>query len=161
MRTTDKASLHYGIGLAVLSIAQICMTHGLFRNPNQMKGKELTVDGADLTPLTELAADAGNSLVQFAGAVIIFAVCIILSAAVMLLLRKLLRDPFDAQTAKRGLMLAGISAAVCFIAGLLFGGSHEIMTALILALPVPAASWLAFHIGRKPENTAGSGHCQL
>ena len=45
MRTTDKASLHYGIGLAALSIAQICMTHGLFRNPNQMKGKELTVDG--------------------------------------------------------------------------------------------------------------------
>ena len=151
MNKIDKASLHYGIGLAALSILQMCMTHGLFQNPNRMKGQELIVDGADLTPYTELAAEAGNSLVSLMGAVVIFICCVILSAVVMLLLRLLLRDQFDERTAKRGLIFAGISAAVCFLAGLLFSGGHEASTVLILCLPVPVVSWLTYHIGRSPE----------
>lgn len=147
MNKIDKASLHYGIGLAALSILQMCMTHGLFQNPNRMKGQELIVDGTDLTPYTELAAEAGNMLVSLIGAVVIFICCVILSAVVMLLLR-LLRDQFDERTAKRGLIFAGISAAVCFLAGLLFSGGHEASTALMLCLPVPAVSWLVYHIGR-------------
>lgn len=150
MNKIDKASLHYGIGLAALSILQMCMTHGLFRNPNRMKGQELIVDGTDMTPYTELAAEAGNLLVSLIGAVVIFISCVILSAVVMLLLR-LLRDQFDERTARRGLIFAGISAAVCFLAGLLFSGGHEASTVLILCLPVPVVSWLTYHIGRATE----------
>lgn len=151
MNLIDKASLHYGIGLTALSILQMCMTHGLFQNPNQIKGQELTVDGTDLTPYTELAAEAGNSLVTLLGAAVIFVCCIILSAAVMMLLRLLLRDKFDERTAKCGLIFAGVSAAVCFLAGMLFSGGHALAAPLILCLPVPAVSWLVYHIGRAPE----------
>lgn len=153
MGNTDKASLHYGIGLAALSIVQICMAHGLFDNPNQLKGTELTADGADLSPYTELAAEAGNGLIRLGGIIVMLVTCIILSAVVMLLLRLLLRDRFEQQTVRRGVICAGVSFAVCLIAGLIFGGIRETGTALLLSLPVPAVSWPVYHLGRTAENT--------
>ncbi len=151
MIKTDKATTHYAAGLGVLSFLQICMTHGLFDKRNQLRGSELYMDGTDFSQWTDLAADAANSLAGLIGSVIIFIVCAVLSAFVMLLLRSILKAPFDPQTKKRGLFCAAASMIVCFLFGCLFSRLHDVVTVLILSLPVPAVSWLIFHAGREPE----------
>ena len=146
----DKAFRHYAWGLGILTFLQMMMSHGLFENMNLLKAQELIVDGADLTALTELAADAGNSFIRTVGMGLILVACVLLSATVMLLLRFVIKDLFTPDTKCRGLIAAGISFGICFIAGLVFSGLHEASTALFISLPVPGVSWLLYHAGRKP-----------
>lgn len=152
METLDKASVYYNSGLILLSALQICMAHGLFVNPNQLKESELIVDGANLTSVSELAATAGNSLIQMLGTVVVFIVCVVLAVVVMLLLRLLLHHKFEAHTARRGLICAFISFAVCFSASIAFSRMREIGTSLLISLPIPVVSWLVYHLGRAPED---------
>lgn len=146
----DKAFQHYAWGLGVLSFIQMLMSHGLLDNPNKLKAQELIVDGADLTALTELAADVGNSFITSVGTGVVLVACTLLSGAVMLLLRYVVKDLFTPDTKRRGLIAAAVSFGVCLFAGLLFGGLHQGETALFISLPVPVISWLVYHIGRVP-----------
>ena len=146
----DRAFQHYAWALGILSLIQLLMSHGLFENPNKLKAQELTVDGTDLTPLTELAADTANSAVTAIGAGVVFVCCILLAGAVMVLLRYAVKDLFTPQTKRRGLLAAAVSFAVCLLAGILFGGLHQAGTALFISVPLPLISWIVYHVGREP-----------
>ena len=152
MAAKDKASNRYLAGLTAVTAVYICMLHGLMQNPNLLKSQELIMDGADLTPFVDLAASAANSFVMTVGTAIVAVAGILLSGAVMLVLRYFFRDTFLAGTARRDLRFAVIAGVLCLAAGLLFSRLQMIGVSLILCLPVPVVSWSVFHAGRAPED---------
>ena len=148
----NKASNRYLAGLGALTVVYLCMLHGLMQNPNLLKAQELTVDGADLTPVVDLAASAANSFIMTVGTAVVAVAGILLSGAVMLVLRYFFRDTFTARTARRDLRFAVIAGVLFLAAGLFFSRLHAIGTSLLLCLPVPVVSWLVYHVGREPED---------
>lgn len=156
MKKPDKASIYYSIGFIVLSIIQMCLIHGLFTTPqeNIIQTGELYVDGADFSPLISLFDSGMQSIVFEISVLFNMFLGFILSLIVMLIIRKFARRFSTSETRQFDTIETIIVSVICLLIGCIFSRFQLILDVVLIYIPIPVVSWLAFHLGKKPEQDA-------
>lgn len=156
MHKPDKASIRYSIAFIILSIYQLYLIHGLFNSPDFIDTvpTSMLVDGEDFAPIFSLFASGANFIVYKISVFFYMVFSAVLSLIVMKIIRRYSVLLFTPQTKKFDGLITIAASIVCILisCGICRFTLNE--DVILLYMPVPVVSWLAFHLGKKRNNDA-------
>ncbi|MCI5816311.1 hypothetical protein [Ruminococcus sp.] len=152
MHKPHGASVRYGGAFLLVSVIQLCIIHGVVTSDTAREVlPELYADGSDLSPLVSLFSFGVHSLAFSLVVLSAGLYGIIIPFLVMLVMRRFGAPVLPAGTKRRNIRFTLAVALVCLLAGCCFSRFRLIGDTLLMYLPLPAVSWLVFHLGRQED----------
>lgn len=151
MKQLGKANICYLIGLAVLSIVQLCLIRGLMTSEGITAGGQLIVDGSDFTPLISLAVTGVNAFVYTVSIGFDMLIGAVLSLIAMRLLRRFTLHLFPSDIRTVNTRLTLIAGIICLLIGFALSRFRALFDVFLIYAPVPLTAWLAYHLGKRPD----------